>query len=123
MFRRYDSFSLTVTGDSLAFESNHAKENILVVSKNDGNVRIDKDFKRPIGATKKTVHGIVGLMDLPLGKVLIVITKKVRIGEFDGNVIWRIDSTDIVPLHNRSPRSQDEAEAHRRCLRYFTLKL
>jgi hypothetical protein len=123
MFRRYDSFSLTSTGDSLAFESNQAKDQFLVVNKQDGSVRIDPDFKRPKGSVgKKTVHGILGMMDLPLGKVVIVITKKVRIGEFDGHIIWRLDNCDILPLHNRSPRSQDEAEAQKRCLRYFHQK-
>ena len=118
MIRRYDSFSVNITNDFFAFEANQAKGQSLIVSKRDGEIKVDPDFKRQVGTTKKTVQGILGMHDLPLGKVLIVITKKVRVGDIDGQTIWRLDSSDILPLFTRTPRSNDEAEAHKRCLRY-----
>ena len=119
MFRRYDSFHMAVSNDSLAFESTHAKGNILVIDKKEGEIRIDPNFKFQDGKAKKTVQGILGMAYLPLGKVVVVITKKYRIGEFDGQIIWRLEACDILPLHTRSPRSGDETEAHKRCLGYF----
>jgi hypothetical protein len=41
--------------------------------------RTEANFTPPPGGNKKTVHGILGMHDLPLGKVLIVATKKVRL--------------------------------------------
>ena len=107
---------MAVGNDSLAFESTLAKGNILVINKKDGEMGIDPTFKSQNGKVRKTVQGILGMADLPLGKVVIVITKKYRIGEFDGDVIWRLEACDIIPLNTRNPRSGDELEAHKRCL-------
>jgi len=47
------------------------------------------------------LQGILGVIQLPLGSALIVISKKTRLGEVDGNIIFRMDAVDIYPLNFR----------------------
>ena len=116
MVKRYENLYLTITNDLLAFESGQGDSPTLVISKRDGNVSIEKAFSRPHGCSRRSVQGILGIADLPLGKVAIIVTKKVRLGEFHGHVIWRLESSEIVPLNKRAAASNDETEAHRKCL-------
>ena len=43
-------------------------------------------------------QGILGVVQLPLGPALIVISKKTKLGDVDGNIIFRMDAVDIYPL-------------------------
>ena len=116
MFHRRDTFYLTVSNDSLAFEAGRSSGKTLFINKQDGNVKIEEGCSRPTGVLRRTVYGILGITELPLGKVAIIVTKRVRVGEFDGHVIGRLESCDVSPLNKRTSRSPDAVEAHKKCL-------
>jgi hypothetical protein len=49
------------------------------------------------GAIRKSIHGIIGIINLISGPYLIVITSKVRIGDINGQAIYKVQTTDIIP--------------------------
>ena len=81
MFRRFETLHMTVTNDVIAFEAGQSGSPVMLVSKEDGKVTIEKTFARPQGCIRKSVHGILGIAELPLGRVVIVATQKVRLGD------------------------------------------
>ena len=48
-------------------------------------------------AIRKSIHGIIGIINLISGPYLIVITSKVRIGDINGQAIYKVQTTDIIP--------------------------
>ena len=49
------------------------------------------------GAVQRSIHGIIGIINLISGPNLIVITSKVRVGDINGQAIYRVQTTDIIP--------------------------
>ena len=49
------------------------------------------------GAVRQTIHGIIGFINLIAGSYLIVITSKVRVGDINGQAIYKVQTTDIIP--------------------------
>ncbi len=49
------------------------------------------------GAIRRSIHGIIGIINLISGPYLIVITSKVRIGDINGQAIYKVQTTDIIP--------------------------
>ncbi len=49
------------------------------------------------GAIRRSIHGIIGIINLIAGPYLIVITSKVRIGDINGQAIYKVQTTDIIP--------------------------
>lgn len=49
------------------------------------------------GAVRQTIHGIIGIINLIAGPYLIVITSKVRVGDINGQAIYKVQTTDIIP--------------------------
>ena len=57
-----------------------------------------------LGLKKKTIYGVVGLLDSSL---LVVITRRVRQGEIGGQTIWRVDAVEVIPVKDGD---QDDPE-------------
>lgn len=49
------------------------------------------------GAIRRSIHGIIGIINLISGPNLIVITSKVRMGDINGQAIYKVQTTDIIP--------------------------
>jgi hypothetical protein len=49
------------------------------------------------GAIRRSIHGIIGIINLISGPYLIVITSKVRVGDINGQAIYKVQTTDIIP--------------------------
>jgi len=49
------------------------------------------------GAIRRSIHGIIGIINLISGPYLIVITSKVRMGDINGQAIYKVQTTDIIP--------------------------
>ena len=49
------------------------------------------------GAIQRTIHGIIGVLNLISGPHLIVITSKIRIGEINGHNIYKVQTTELIP--------------------------
>jgi len=52
----------------------------------------------PKNATRKPIFGIIGTIQLIACKYLVVITKCSRAGIVNGQHIWRVDETQILPF-------------------------
>lgn len=48
-------------------------------------------------AVRRSIHGIIGIIHLISGPYLIVITSKVRVGDINGQAIYKVQTTDIIP--------------------------
>ena len=49
------------------------------------------------GAVRTSIHGIIGIINLISGPYLIVITSKTRVGDINGQAIYKVQTTDIIP--------------------------
>lgn len=49
------------------------------------------------GAVRKSIHGIIGIINLISGPNLIVISSKVRVGDINGQAIYKVQTTEIIP--------------------------
>lgn len=48
-------------------------------------------------AKHQHIHGIIGIINLIAGPYLIVITSKLRVGEINGQIIYKVQTTEIIP--------------------------
>ena len=48
-------------------------------------------------ATQRSIHGIIGILNLIAGPYLLVITSKLRVGDVHGQPIYKIQTTDMIP--------------------------
>ena len=55
--------------------------------------------------------GIVGIVNLPAGKFLIVITKSKRVGNILENTIWKIEETRMIQITS-VPLNQNQSQDH-----------
>jgi len=67
-------------------------------------------------AVRKTIHGVLGIAELPLGAYLIVIAQRRNVGNFDGQPVYRLVTAECIPIWGKAATSSKEAEAHRYCL-------
>lgn len=67
-------------------------------------------------AVHKTIHGVLGIAELPLGAYLIVIAQRRNVGNFDGQPVYRLVTAECIPIWGKAATSSKEAEAHRYCL-------
>jgi hypothetical protein len=49
------------------------------------------------GAIRRSIHGIIGIINLIAGPYLIVITSKVRVGDINGQTIYKVQTTEMIP--------------------------
>ncbi|XP_041454535.1 phosphatidylinositol-3-phosphatase SAC1-B-like [Lytechinus variegatus] len=66
----------------------------------------------PPGASSKPICGIMGIIKLLRGSYLVIITKKEKVGEINGQAIWKISGTESIPykktdLHLTEEQKQD----------------
>lgn len=67
-------------------------------------------------AVRKTIHGVLGIAELPLGAYLIVIAHRKKVGDVDGQPVHRLETAECIPIWGKAATSSKEAEAHRYCL-------
>ncbi|KAL9093096.1 MAG: hypothetical protein Q9159_000455 [Coniocarpon cinnabarinum] len=79
----------------------------LLVERPSGDLRLSES---KISGAKRisSISGILGIIRLRLDKYIIVITKSIPVGKLRGSVIYKIISTDILPLHERPLHDSDE---------------
>lgn len=79
----------------------------LLVERPSGDLRLSES---KISGAKRisSISGILGMIRLRLDKYLIVITKSIPVGKLRGSMVYKIISTDILPLHERPLHDLDE---------------
>ena len=86
VFRRWDTLILWSTPEKFWIEATKSKAHLLQINRNDNESKCVISLEPHLGqipasATKKTIHGIIGLVELPLCQFLLVITRKVQVGD------------------------------------------
>lgn len=54
----------------------------------------------PREAPRKPIHGLVGTIKLLSGYYLIVITSKSKVGQINGDDVWKVEKFEMIPYHN-----------------------
>ena len=73
-----------------------AKE-FLVIDRTNEEIRIHSTLPNVDGAERRSIHGIIGIINLISGRYLIVITSKIRVGDINGHTIYKVQTTDVIP--------------------------
>ena len=63
----------------------------------------------PAIASRQRICGLLGVVRLLSGPYLVIITRKVRVGEINRCAIWRVEHTEIVPF-SRTTTHLSEAQ-------------
>ncbi|XP_018021346.1 phosphatidylinositol-3-phosphatase SAC1 [Hyalella azteca] len=58
----------------------------------------DNKGQVPLGASRKTVYGVLGMIRLISGPYLILVLKRSKIGTLHRQTIWKLDAVDIIPF-------------------------
>ena len=83
-FRRWDTLTLWSSPEKFWVEASKSKTHLLQINRSDSESKCVSSLEPHLGqipasATKKTIHGIVGLVELPLCHFLLVITRKIQV--------------------------------------------
>lgn len=117
MSRFLDDLILHVTPDKFYVESLSEQQALLVVDRITHEVRYEVNTGRiPPIASRKPIHGILGIINLISGPYLIVVTKKARQGTLcGGGDVWRIIETEIISFSRTDHHlTQAQAEANKK---------
>lgn len=79
----------------------------LVVDRPTGDLRLN-DAKLTGGHRVSSISGILGIIKLRLDSYVIVITKSSPVGRLKGHQIYKVISTEFLPLRERQVRDHDE---------------
>lgn len=115
--RKIETLSLWTTPSRLYFESPDKSQPLLSVSREQPTCTVGVSHGSiPSTATRRTIHGVLGLINLPLADYLVVVNRKIKIGELVGHAVWRIETVDFIPLSSTAPTTSVEIDSHHRCL-------
>ena len=68
--------------------------------------------KLPIEATSTVIYGIFGIAQLIAGPYLIVITKRSQVGLVNGESIWMVEETQVLPFSKTDLHLTETQKAH-----------
>lgn len=75
---------------------NDTQGQMLVINRRNGAMKLEQEQSHL--AEYSTVHGLLGVINLPYCRYLIVITEASIAGRIDGNDIWKVDGTKMIPF-------------------------
>lgn len=68
--------------------------------------------KLPLDATSSVIYGIFGIVQLIAGPYLIVISKRSQVGSVNGESIWRVEETQVLPFSKTNLHLTEIQKAH-----------
>ncbi|CAF2405929.1 unnamed protein product [Rotaria sp. Silwood2] len=94
-----DNYTLYLLSDYIVIEPivRDAKD-FLVIDRTHEDIQIHNTLPNVDGATRRSIDGIIGIINLISGRYLIVITSKKHMGDINGQVIYKVQTTDIIPF-------------------------
>ncbi|KAL6904596.1 phosphoinositide phosphatase [Trichoderma evansii] len=107
----YRDINLKVTSDAYTFTSPSSPDApSLVIDRPMGDIRlVQGGFNSTKRATRvSSISGILGIIQLPLDKYVIIISKANPIGRLKGQMIYKVISTEILPMRERQIHDPDE---------------
>lgn len=97
MSRILEDLILHITPDKFFIESLSEPQVLLVIDRISHEINLQPNGGQiPPVASRKPIHGILGVITLISGPYLIVVTKKARQGSVCGGEVWRILETEII---------------------------
>ncbi|PWW76421.1 hypothetical protein C7212DRAFT_294273 [Tuber magnatum] len=80
----------------------------LVVARPSGAMQMTHSPNTMDGKRVTSIAGILGIVHLRLDKYIVIITKAVQVGRIRGQAVYRIESTEFLPLQERVLHDPDE---------------
>ncbi|KAK1332530.1 hypothetical protein QTO34_007211 [Cnephaeus nilssonii] len=93
----YERLKLHITTEKFYVEAcDDGVDDVLIIDRVSTEVTLSVKKDIPPSAVTRPIFGILGTIHLVAGNYLIVITKKIKIGEFFNHVIWKATDFDIL---------------------------
>ncbi|KAI8959826.1 putative SAC1 protein [Daldinia sp. FL1419] len=107
----YRDINVHVAADSYTFTSPSSPNSpALIVDRPTGDVRLSETSHLPSKRVSRvsSIPGILGFLRLRLDKYVIIITKSQPMGRLKGHMVYKIISTEFLPMRERQIRDPDE---------------
>ncbi|XP_076303943.1 phosphatidylinositol-3-phosphatase SAC1-like isoform X3 [Tachypleus tridentatus] len=96
-FYVYEDLLLHVTAENFFLEPQISHNEVLVIDRISREISLKAQQDQvPPHASGRLICGIVGIITLLSGPYLVIITKKSKVGEINGQNIWRVEETEIL---------------------------
>ncbi|XP_014666143.1 PREDICTED: phosphatidylinositide phosphatase SAC1-like [Priapulus caudatus] len=93
----YEELRLHVTQDRFIIEPPDSSKQVLVIDRVSQDISLESDSSIATATTtSRQIFGVLGVVRLLAGPYLIVITKRSKVGELNGDAIYRVDETDML---------------------------
>lgn len=97
------------TSDHFFIEPSRSTAKILSIDRLNQEVTlVDNQNVIPTTARSRPISGIVGTIRLLAGQYLVVITRSSKAGSVNGQDIWRVDGTELLPFARTMLHLTDE---------------
>ncbi|CAF3063626.1 unnamed protein product [Rotaria socialis] len=120
-----DNYTLHLLSDYLIIQPmvRDTKE-YLVIDRTSEEIQILSSLPNVDEAVRRSIHGIIGVINLISGPNLIVITSKQRMGDINGHAIYKVQTTDIIPYaRNMSHLNENQKKYNTKYLSMIELVL
>ncbi|KFH43869.1 Phosphoinositide phosphatase-like protein [Hapsidospora chrysogenum ATCC 11550] len=107
----YRDINIRVNNDSYTFISPSSPDApALIIDRPTGDVRLsDGSLNHAKRATRvSSIAGILGVIQLRLDKYVVVINKAQPVGRLKGHMVYKVITTEILPMRERQIRDPDE---------------
>ncbi|KAI2471321.1 putative SAC1 protein [Annulohypoxylon bovei var. microspora] len=106
----FRDINVHVAADSYTFTSpSSPNAPALIVDRPTGDVRLSETAFFPKRVSRvSSIAGILGFIRLRLDKYAIIITKAQPVGRLKGHMVYKVVSTDFLPMRERQIRDPDE---------------
>ncbi|KAK1984993.1 SacI homology domain-containing protein [Colletotrichum cereale] len=105
----YRDINVKVAPDSYVFTSPSSPDApALVIDRPTGDLRLGDAGQGKRVSRVSSIAGILGIVQLRLDKYVIVITKANPVGRLKGHMVYKVITTEILPMRERQIRDPDE---------------
>ncbi|XP_077982127.1 phosphatidylinositol-3-phosphatase SAC1-like [Glandiceps talaboti] len=106
----HDSLILHITDDKfyIASRDSGSKE-VLVIDRVSTELTLEANgYQIPTYTIRKEICGLMGIIRLVAGPYLVVITKRSKIGEINGQTIWKVGATELLAYRRTTVHLTEE---------------
>ncbi|UJR27975.1 hypothetical protein I4U23_009233 [Adineta vaga] len=94
-----DNFTLHILPDHFIIQPTlRTVKDILAIDRTTEDIQLQSTLPNIDGAERRLIYGIIGIIHLISGPYLIVITSKSHVGDINGQAIYKVQTTDIIPF-------------------------
>ncbi|KXH50118.1 hypothetical protein CNYM01_12398 [Colletotrichum nymphaeae SA-01] len=105
----YRDINVKVAPDSYVFTSPSSPDApALVIDRPTGDLRLGDAGLGKRVSRQSSIAGILGIVQLRLDKYVIIINKAQPVGRLKGHMVYKVVSTEILPMRERQIRDPDE---------------